>query len=48
MHLGHEQAVAGEKRPVIQKGQGEAAFKNQRGLVLPADDATERTRCALV
>jgi hypothetical protein len=38
--------MAGEKWPVIQEGQGEAVFKNNRGLFLPTDDTTERARCA--
>jgi hypothetical protein len=48
MFLWHEQAMAGEERSVIQKGQGEAVFKHKGGLFLPADDATERARCARV
>ena len=48
MLLWHEQAVAGEKRPLVQKSQGEAVFKDQRGLFLTAEDATERAGCAFV
>src|SRR5438034_4251722 len=39
MLLWHEQAVAREKRSAIQKGQGEAVLKDQRGLFLSTNDA---------
>ena len=48
MRLWHEQTVSGEKRPVIQKGQGDAIFKDDRGLFLTADDSTERAQLAVV
>jgi hypothetical protein len=35
-------------RLVIQKGQGEASFKNNGGKLLPANNATERACGALV
>src|ERR1700686_690417 len=41
MRLGHEQAMAREERPVIQKGQGEVIFKHNRSLLLSTNDTTE-------
>jgi hypothetical protein len=33
--------MAREKRPVIQEGQGDAVFKDDGGLFLTTEDATE-------
>ncbi len=48
MVLRHQKAVSRKKRPSIQKGQGNAIFKDNVRLFFSTDDLTERARLAEV